>query len=170
MLHRVWFFVTPWSATPLAPLSMGFSAKNTGVGYHFLLQGIFLTQGFWSYHLRCRQILYSWAIWEALVRVLYQCLISICLMYWFWIWNYSRFLFAFIFSKILNQTCNMIPVFCLFLDPTLTFLCMFLIYTLKYCNIFLQVCVFLPLHPTPVVLPGKSNGQRSLVGCSPWGH
>ena len=24
-------------------------------------------------------------------------------------------------------------------------------------------------HPTPVLLPGKSYGQRSLVGCSPWG-
>ena len=23
--------------------------------------------------------------------------------------------------------------------------------------------------PTPVFLPGKSHGQRSLVGCSPWG-
>ena len=23
---------------------------------------------------------------------------------------------------------------------------------------------------TPVLLPGKSNGRRSLVGCSPWGH
>ena len=25
-------------------------------------------------------------------------------------------------------------------------------------------------HPTPVLLPGKSHGQRSLVGCSLWGH
>ena len=25
-------------------------------------------------------------------------------------------------------------------------------------------------HPTPVLLPGKSNGWRSLVGCSPWGR
>ena len=25
-------------------------------------------------------------------------------------------------------------------------------------------------QPTPVFLPGKSYGQRSLVGCSPWGH
>ena len=25
-------------------------------------------------------------------------------------------------------------------------------------------------HPTPVLLPGKSHGQRSLVGCRPWGH
>ena len=24
--------------------------------------------------------------------------------------------------------------------------------------------------PTPVFLPGESHGQRSLVGCSPWGH
>ena len=24
-------------------------------------------------------------------------------------------------------------------------------------------------HPTPVLLPGKSHGHRSLVGCSPWG-
>ena len=24
--------------------------------------------------------------------------------------------------------------------------------------------------PTPVLLPGKSHGQRSLVSCSPWGH
>ena len=25
-------------------------------------------------------------------------------------------------------------------------------------------------QPTPVLLPGKSHGQRSLVGCSPWGR
>ena len=25
-------------------------------------------------------------------------------------------------------------------------------------------------HPTPVLLPGKSHGQRSLMGCSPWGR
>ena len=25
-------------------------------------------------------------------------------------------------------------------------------------------------HPTPVLLPGKSHGQRSLIGCSPWGY
>ena len=25
-------------------------------------------------------------------------------------------------------------------------------------------------HPTPVLLPGESHGQRSLVGCGPWGR
>ena len=26
------------------------------------------------------------------------------------------------------------------------------------------------MHPTPVLLPGKSHGWRSLEGCSPWGR
>ena len=25
-------------------------------------------------------------------------------------------------------------------------------------------------HPTPVLLPGKPHGRRSLVGCGPWGR
>ena len=25
-------------------------------------------------------------------------------------------------------------------------------------------------HPTPVLLPRKSHGRRSLLGCSPWGR
>ena len=25
-------------------------------------------------------------------------------------------------------------------------------------------------HPTPILLPGKSHGWRSLEGCSPWGR
>ena len=26
------------------------------------------------------------------------------------------------------------------------------------------------MAPPPVLLPGKSHGRRSLVGCSPWGR
>ena len=49
-------------ATPLAvarqdPLSMEFSGKNTGVGYHSLLQGIFPTQGWNQGLLHCKRIL-----------------------------------------------------------------------------------------------------------------
>ena len=36
----------------------GSPVKNTGVDCHFLLQGIFLTQGSNSHLLHCRQILY----------------------------------------------------------------------------------------------------------------
>ena len=37
--------VTSWTVARQAPLSMGFPSKNTGMGCHFLPQGIFLTQG-----------------------------------------------------------------------------------------------------------------------------
>ena len=36
---------TPWTVARQAPLCMGFSSKNTRVGYHALLQGIVPTQG-----------------------------------------------------------------------------------------------------------------------------
>ena len=61
-LTCVKLLATPWSIAHQAPLSMKFPGKNTGVGCHFLLQGLFLTQG-----VSClgRQILYYWTTWEA---------------------------------------------------------------------------------------------------------
>ena len=34
----------------------------------------------------------------------------------------------------------------------------------------MATCSHVPWHPTPVLLPGRSHGWRSLVGCSPWGR
>ena len=43
-----------------------------------------------------------------------------------------------------------------------------------YFSIYLDLPYFLwwrrQWHPTPVLLPGKSHGWRSLVGCHPWGR
>ena len=53
--------------------------------------------------------------------------------------------------------------------------CIYL-YTCMYLSIciYLYICVYIyrrrRWHPSPVLLPGKSHGWRSLVGCSPWGH
>ena len=44
-LSCVCLFATPWTVARRAPLSMDFPGKNTGVDCHFLLQGIFPTQG-----------------------------------------------------------------------------------------------------------------------------
>ena len=38
-------FVTPWTIPSRLLCPWDFPDKKTGVGYHFLLQGIFLTQG-----------------------------------------------------------------------------------------------------------------------------
>ena len=61
----------PMNCSHQAPLSMGF----TGVSCHFLLQGIFLTQGLNPCLLFDRQILYHWATWEACITLLGLCLI-----------------------------------------------------------------------------------------------
>ena len=45
LLSRVQLFATPWTVAHQASPSMGFPGKNTGVGCHFLLQGLFPTQG-----------------------------------------------------------------------------------------------------------------------------
>ena len=50
-------FATPWTITHQALLSTEFSNKNTGVGCHFLLQGIFRTEGSNPDILHCWRIL-----------------------------------------------------------------------------------------------------------------
>ena len=45
LVNHVRLFEPPWTIACLAPLSMGFSGKNTGVGCQALLQEIFPTQG-----------------------------------------------------------------------------------------------------------------------------
>ena len=44
-LSHIGLFVTIWSTTHWSPLSMGFSRQEYWSGFHFLLQGIFQTQG-----------------------------------------------------------------------------------------------------------------------------
>ena len=85
---HVQLFVMPWTVAGQAPLSMVFflfffffwdiffiPSKNTGVGCHSLLQGIFLTQGS-NLYLLCLLhwwwILYHWATREALIKINYN--------------------------------------------------------------------------------------------------
>ena len=44
MLSQIQLFAIPWILTHQAPLPMKSPGKNTGMDYHFLLQGIFLKQ------------------------------------------------------------------------------------------------------------------------------
>ena len=45
VLSHVQLFVTPWTAAHQVLCARNFPGKNTGVGCHFLLQGIFPAQG-----------------------------------------------------------------------------------------------------------------------------
>ena len=55
-LSHVRLFATPWTTRLLCPWDS--SGRSTGVGCHFLLQGIFLTQGSNPGLLHCKQTLY----------------------------------------------------------------------------------------------------------------
>ena len=53
------FFTAPWTVACTKVLRpWDFPGKSTGVGCHFLLQGLFPTQGLNPHLLHCRQILY----------------------------------------------------------------------------------------------------------------
>ena len=60
-LSRVRLFATLWTVAPRLLRPWDFLGKNTGVGCHFLLQGIFLTQGSNSGLPHCRKTPYIWA-------------------------------------------------------------------------------------------------------------
>ena len=60
VLSRVRLFATPWLLRP-----WDFPGKNTGVGCHFLLQGIFPTQGSNPGIPHCRQTLYRLSYQES---------------------------------------------------------------------------------------------------------
>ena len=66
-LSHVWLFATPWTVARQCPLSMDSPDKNTGVGNHSLLHGIFSTQQSNPGLLHRRWILYLsiWALREA---------------------------------------------------------------------------------------------------------
>ena len=57
-LSHVQLFATPWLQPTRLLCPWDSPGKNTGVSSHYLLQGIFLTQGLNPGLLRCRQILY----------------------------------------------------------------------------------------------------------------
>ena len=71
-LSPVWLLATPWIVTHQALLSMEFPGKNTGVCCHFLLQGIFQTQGWkqslFKFPVLAGEFFTTWTTWETLSK------------------------------------------------------------------------------------------------------
>ena len=59
VFSRVWPFASPWTNPPDSSVHGDSSGKNSGVGCHSLLQGIFSTQELNRDLLHCRQILWQ---------------------------------------------------------------------------------------------------------------
>ena len=104
---RVQLYATLWTAAHQVPLSMGFSRQESWNRLPFPSPGDLPDQGFKPQVFCIVEILYHWAIGEAIT--------SFFIFYCHWFWRRQW-------------------------------------------------------HPTPVLVPGKSQGWRSLVGYSPWGR
>ena len=88
--------------------------------------------------------------------------------------------------------CWQLDKFITLAEPAGNFRALCLIFTVNWCSLEFSIVLYLlwhpweklsgclssskwlgrrrQWHPNPVLLPGKSHGQRSLVGCSPWGR
>ena len=177
-------FVTPWSSLPG---SMRFPRQEYWVSCYFLLQGIFLTQGLNTHLCTGKEILYHSAIIEAYGEQYWGCFKSkqkkrviiwssnpIC-------GHISRENHSWKGYIYLSVHCSTIygsqdvasEMSCQQRDGRRCSMCMWwsvtqLSKTMKWCH--LQQPRRRRWHSTPVLLPGKSHGQRSLVGRSPWGR
>ena len=77
-LSHAWLFATPWIVAWTKLLRpWDFQGKSTGVGCHFLLQGIFPTQGSNPGLSHCRQTLYCLRHWIIDTRNYFSCHILI---------------------------------------------------------------------------------------------
>ena len=101
-----------------------------------------------------------------------------CVLFFFFLINLAKDLSTLflknqlLFSLIyFFSLCFLFLIFIIsFLMQTLGFVLFLISQMVDYVRLrllFLQVCLW---QPTPVLLPGKSHGRRSLVGCSPQGR
>ena len=127
------------------------------------LPSVFLSSGFFSFHVYAEfQVIYS--------ELLFSTLLFCC--------HWSAFkpspahfilMTSFTTSRIgTSSFFNSICSFCVlgYSFIIASFLCQLFTHLFRF---FYIVIRRRPWHPTRVLLPGKSHGRRSLVGCSPWG-
>ena len=196
--------MTPWTITyqvtaTRLPCSRNSPGKNTGVGCHFLLQGIFPTQGLNPGLLHCRWSLYHLShqgspIWIQKVlckTVFFKSLLllthhsSHSFLYCCSCHNIVYILSVFS-TGLIRQSCGPVstgnmphPNWETQKEGQFTKLPSLGAQTAKHPPAMQETRVQSlgredplekEMEPTPVLLPGKFHGWRCLVGNSPWGH
>ena len=175
--------MTPQTVDHQAPLSMGFPRKNTGVGFQFLLHRVFLTQGSNPCLLHWQAILYHRII-------LYQKLDFIEWVFFFLFLIRVKKKMTHALQVFLKVLIVFIRIVLLMEKETATHSST-LAWRIPWAekpdlqstgsrrvgnDWTTSLSLFAFMHwgkkwqPTPVFLPGESQGQRSLGGCRLWGR
>ena len=145
-LSRVRLFATPWTVAYWAPPSLGFSRQEYWSGY-FLLQGNFLTQELKPGLPHCRQTLYRLSHKGSHIYMLEKAMAShssslACKVPWM---EEPGRLQSMGSLRVGHDWATSLSLFT------------FVHWRRKW-------------QPTPVLLPGESQGRGSLVGCCLWGR
>ena len=122
--HGIWGVGGIWDPPTRLLCPWDFPGKGTGVGCHFLLQGIFLTQGSnlcLLCLLHCRQILYYCPTWEApMLHLILANRVRSNKWYQWILWltifvfvAYSIYLFIYFWNIVIIKYC--ISFFCTFI-------------------------------------------------------
>ena len=132
--------VTLWTVARQVPLSIGLSIKNPGVDCHFLLQGIFLTQGSGMYPVLAGRFFTTNATWEThAYRVKWGKINTLAL----------RLRLAFFQSHMCQWSLSMDKpeMWLHLLEGIFIFLCVFLSPTCKiYIYVYIYVCVYMHIY------------------------
>ena len=170
MLSCVQLSVTPWNAARQAPLSMGFPRQEYWGGLPFLLQGIFLTQG-WKPR--------SSATWEAqlssgptdnnntasMSETTLNASLNLTVVLGRGYCCYPHFRDDTIMYREVKPGKQGFRFTCWLSGKESAHQC-----RRHRLDPWVRKIPWKKWQPTPVFLPGKSHGQRSLSGYSPWGH
>ena len=163
---RVQLFVTLWTVATRLHCPWDFPYKNTGVGCHFLLQGIFQTLGL-NPHLLCLMHWQADSLPLAPPGKPKKGVIK---------WNNDPLWLGLWREKMgscdRNGEGNGTPLqYCCPENP-MDGAWWAAVHGVTKSQTRLSDFTFIhwrrKWQPTPVFLPGESHGQRSLVGCSPW--
>ena len=160
---------------------------NISITYSFLFLISIMLYGFTTIYLSNHLLMGTWVVsnlgllqikfpWAFVSKSSY--LIYAFIFSWVNILEWNTWIMLLVYIKLLRywQTVSFPKWLHHFISPSVvhecsssfTFLPMFgVVSFLKFShfNRYVVIC-----HPTPTLLPGKSHGRRSLVGCSPWGR
>ena len=156
--HHVQLFVTPWTIAARLLCPWASPGRNTGLDFHFLLQRIFPTQGSNLRLLHCRWILYQWATREARKHLGKTIILAVAKSQ---------------LEKAMAPHSSTLAWKIQWMEEPGRLQSMWSLRVRHDWETSLSLFTFMhwrrKWQPTPLFLPGESQGQGSLVDCHLWG-
>ena len=150
---------------------------------------VFWLQGMWDLSSltgdqTCTPCIERWSLNHWTTREVLRLFLSVIEMSDFYCWiaycsfQFCQFCFMYFRALLLHVYTFIMCIFSWYSDSSVIIRCLSLslVTFFVFKSLLSDINIAIPAlyverqwHPTPVLLPGKSHGRRSLMGCSPWG-